>query len=149
MLNESCGFVGEAYRSTEHPSLHVFLHQRAVGPAHAPSGAQEESAAQTGNDSSGVILWHLELCAWLMLSCACFPRQSFWSYMNLLLRPLVSEKPAAEQFSGLPLHFKDPLGFTWWLVTHLAILGQYNRNGAIQGEVRHPASYFSLKREFR
>lgn len=59
--------------------------------------------------------------------------------MNLLLRPLVCEKPAAEQFSGLPLHCKDPLGFTWWLVTHLAILGQYNRNGTIQGEVRRSA----------
>uniref|UniRef100_A0A672HQN3 Protein MMS22-like n=1 Tax=Salarias fasciatus TaxID=181472 RepID=A0A672HQN3_SALFA len=48
--------------------------------------------------------------------------QSFWSYMNALLRPLVSGKPAAEQFSGLPTHCKDSLGFTWWLVTHLAIL---------------------------
>ncbi|CAJ1061947.1 protein MMS22-like isoform X1 [Xyrichtys novacula] len=57
--------------------------------------------------------------------------QSFWSYMNLLLRPLVSGKPAAEQFSGLPTHCKDPLGFTWWLVTHLAMLGQYNRNGTL------------------
>ncbi|XP_018538170.1 protein MMS22-like [Lates calcarifer] len=60
--------------------------------------------------------------------------QSFWSYMNLLLRPLVSGKPAAEQFSGLPTHCKDPLGFTWWLVTHLAMLGQYSRNGTVQSE---------------
>ncbi|KAI3361438.1 hypothetical protein L3Q82_013609, partial [Scortum barcoo] len=61
-------------------------------------------------------------------------RQSFWSYMNSLLRPLVSGKPAAELFSGLPKHCKDPLGFTWWLVTHLAVLGQYNRNGTFQNE---------------
>ncbi|XP_035020602.1 protein MMS22-like [Hippoglossus stenolepis] len=60
--------------------------------------------------------------------------QSFWSYMNLLLRPLVSGKPATEQFRGLPTHCKDPLGFTWWLVTHLAMLGQYSRNGTIQTE---------------
>ncbi|GLD48715.1 protein MMS22-like protein [Lates japonicus] len=60
--------------------------------------------------------------------------QSFWSYMNLLLRPLVLGKPAAEQFSGLPTHCKDPLGFTWWLVTHLAVLGQYSRNGTVQSE---------------
>lgn len=57
--------------------------------------------------------------------------------MNLLLRPLVSGKPAAEQFSGLPAHCKDPLGFTWWLVTHLAMLGQYSRNGTLQSEVRN------------
>lgn len=56
--------------------------------------------------------------------------------MNLLLRPLVLGKPAAEQFSGLPAHCKDPLGFTWWLVTHLATLGQYSHNGTIQNEVR-------------
>ncbi|XP_040900634.1 protein MMS22-like [Toxotes jaculatrix] len=60
--------------------------------------------------------------------------QSFWSYMNSLLRPLVSGKPAAEQFSGLPTHCKDPLGFTWWLVTHLAMLGQYSRSGTVQIE---------------
>uniref|UniRef100_A0A672ZG30 Protein MMS22-like n=1 Tax=Sphaeramia orbicularis TaxID=375764 RepID=A0A672ZG30_9TELE len=60
--------------------------------------------------------------------------QSFWSYMNSLLRPLVSGKPATEQFSGFPTHCKDPLGFTWWLVTHLAMLGQYSRNGTIQSE---------------
>ncbi|XP_068616403.1 protein MMS22-like [Brachionichthys hirsutus] len=55
--------------------------------------------------------------------------QSFWSYMNSLLRPLVLRKPAAEQFAGLPTHCMDPLGFTWWLVTHLAMLGQYCPNG--------------------
>uniref|UniRef100_UPI0037E8E846 protein MMS22-like n=1 Tax=Semicossyphus pulcher TaxID=241346 RepID=UPI0037E8E846 len=60
--------------------------------------------------------------------------QSFWSYMNSLLRPLVSGKPAAEQFSGLPTHCKDPLGFTWWLVTHLAMLGQYSHNGTLQNK---------------
>ncbi|XP_061632514.1 protein MMS22-like isoform X1 [Phyllopteryx taeniolatus] len=60
--------------------------------------------------------------------------QSFWSYMNSLLRPLISGKPAAERFSGLPTHCKDPLGFTWWLLTHLAILGQYNQNGTISDE---------------
>lgn len=60
--------------------------------------------------------------------------QSFWSYMNSLLRPLVSGKPAPEQFSGLPTHCKDLLGFTWWFVTHLAMLGQYSHNGVIQNE---------------
>lgn len=62
--------------------------------------------------------------------------------MNSLLRPLVSGKPAAEQFSGLPKHCKDPLGFTWWLVTHLAMLGQYSRNGTLQNEVRDRESQY-------
>lgn len=70
------------------------------------------------------------------MKCFLLSHQSFWSYMNLLLRPLVSGKPAAEQFTGLPAHCKDPLGFTWWLVTHLAVLGQYSHNGTNQNEVR-------------
>lgn len=60
--------------------------------------------------------------------------QSFWGYMNSLLRPFVSGKPVPEQYSGLPTHCKDPLGFTWWLVTHLAILGQYSCSGVSQNE---------------
>lgn len=60
--------------------------------------------------------------------------QSFWNYMNKLLRSLISGQPVAEQYGVLPTHCKDPLGFTWWLVTHLAELGQYSRNGAFQNE---------------
>ncbi|KAM4633337.1 protein MMS22-like [Polymixia lowei] len=76
-----------------------------------------------------ILLIHLLECRSKVLH-----TKSFWSYMNLLLRPLVSGKPAAEQYSGLPAHCKDPLGFTWWLVTHLAELGQYSRNGTFQNE---------------
>uniref|UniRef100_A0A8C7P2R2 Protein MMS22-like n=1 Tax=Oncorhynchus mykiss TaxID=8022 RepID=A0A8C7P2R2_ONCMY len=55
--------------------------------------------------------------------------QSFWNYMNTLLQSLISGQPVAEQYGVLPTHCKDPLGFTWWLVTHLAELGQYSHNG--------------------
>ncbi|XP_056299717.1 protein MMS22-like [Pseudoliparis swirei] len=72
--------------------------------------------------------------------------QSFWSYMNSLLRPLVSGKPAAEQFSGLPTHCKDPLGFTWWLVTHVSMLGRYSRNGTLQCE-KHLGDNWTLVEE--
>ena len=64
-----------------------------------------------------------------------FSHQSFWSYINQLLQPLVEGKPPAEQYAGLPSLCKDPLGFTWWLVTHLAELAQYGRNGTLQTEV--------------
>lgn len=57
--------------------------------------------------------------------------------MNSLLRPLVSGKPATEQFRGLPTQCKDPLGFTWWLVIHVSMLDQYNHNGTPQTEVRN------------
>ncbi|XP_016893079.1 protein MMS22-like isoform X2 [Cynoglossus semilaevis] len=58
--------------------------------------------------------------------------ESFWSYMNMLLKPLVTNKPPSEQVTDLPTHCKDPVGFTWWMVTHLAMIGQYSHNGMIQ-----------------
>ncbi|CAL8247994.1 unnamed protein product [Lota lota] len=67
--------------------------------------------------------------------------QSFWSYINQLLQPLVEGRPPAEQYAGLPSHCKDPLGFTWWLVTHLAELGQYGRNGTLQSERQLEANW--------
>ncbi|KAJ3598494.1 hypothetical protein NHX12_002005 [Muraenolepis orangiensis] len=66
---------------------------------------------------------------------------SFWSYMNQLLQPLVMGRPPAEQYAGLPAHCKDPLGFTWWLVTHLAELGRYSRNGKPHGERQLEANW--------
>ncbi|KAK0146986.1 Protein MMS22-like [Merluccius polli] len=67
--------------------------------------------------------------------------QSFWSYMNPLLQPLVAGRPPAEQYAGLPSHCKDPLGFTWWLVTHLAELGRYSRNGTLHSERQLEANW--------
>ncbi|XP_042565150.1 protein MMS22-like [Clupea harengus] len=57
---------------------------------------------------------------------------SFWGYVTPLLQNLLKGAPAAGQ--RLPSVGKDPLGFTWWLVTHLAQLGQYSRNGSLHTE---------------
>ncbi|XP_030225973.1 protein MMS22-like [Gadus morhua] len=67
--------------------------------------------------------------------------QSFWSYINQLLQPLVEGRPPAEQYAGLPSLCKDPLGFTWWLVTHLAELAQYGRNGVLQSKQQLEANW--------
>lgn len=58
--------------------------------------------------------------------------QSFWGYVNALLDSILKGAP-----SGVATHCKDVLGFTWWLITHLAQLGMYNRNGVLQNEVKH------------
>ncbi|XP_076135532.1 protein MMS22-like [Alosa pseudoharengus] len=57
---------------------------------------------------------------------------SFWGYVTPLLQSLLKGTPAGEQ--RLPSTCKDPLGFTWWLVTHLAQVGQYSRNGSLHTE---------------
>lgn len=60
--------------------------------------------------------------------------QPFWSYVNALLQTVLKGVPSGDRDPGLPGHCKDPEGFTWWLLTHLAQLGMHNRNGVIQQE---------------
>uniref|UniRef100_A0AAR2KNC9 Protein MMS22-like n=1 Tax=Pygocentrus nattereri TaxID=42514 RepID=A0AAR2KNC9_PYGNA len=60
--------------------------------------------------------------------------QSFWGYVNALLQVVLKGVLPGDRDPGLPANCKDPLGFTWWLITHLAQLGMYNRNGTLQNE---------------
>ncbi|XP_026998662.2 protein MMS22-like [Tachysurus fulvidraco] len=55
--------------------------------------------------------------------------QTFWGYVNALLSSILKGAP-----SGVATHCKDVLGFTWWLITHLAQLGTCNHNGVLQNE---------------
>ncbi|XP_007231008.3 protein MMS22-like [Astyanax mexicanus] len=58
--------------------------------------------------------------------------QSFWGYLNALLQAVLKGAPSGD--TGLPTHCKDPLGFTWWFLTHIAQLGMHSRNGSLQSE---------------
>uniref|UniRef100_A0A8B9LUJ9 Protein MMS22-like n=1 Tax=Astyanax mexicanus TaxID=7994 RepID=A0A8B9LUJ9_ASTMX len=58
--------------------------------------------------------------------------QSFWGYLNALLQAVLKGAPSGD--TGLPAHCKDPLGFTWWFLTHIAQLGMHSRNGSLQSE---------------
>uniref|UniRef100_UPI00398E73E8 protein MMS22-like n=1 Tax=Pristiophorus japonicus TaxID=55135 RepID=UPI00398E73E8 len=59
--------------------------------------------------------------------------EDFWSCSNSHLRNLLQEAAGME---GVRLcdatHCKDSQGFSWWLVTHLAILYTFDRNGTTQ-----------------
>ncbi|KAF7692774.1 protein MMS22-like [Silurus meridionalis] len=55
--------------------------------------------------------------------------QSFWGYVNALL-----DSNLKGSLSGVAVHCKDMHGFTWWMITHLAQLGMWNRNGVLQNE---------------
>nr|XP_015210975.1 PREDICTED: protein MMS22-like isoform X2 [Lepisosteus oculatus] len=61
-----------------------------------------------------------------------FHMESFWAYINKLLRILLKGASPDTLKEYFPSHCKDPLGFSWWLVTHLAELSQYSQNGAIE-----------------
>ncbi|XP_074846957.1 protein MMS22-like [Carettochelys insculpta] len=62
--------------------------------------------------------------------------EAFWSWINKLLKK-VSERPStAEGVSAFePAQCKDPLSFSWWIITHLASLYQFDRNGNVEEKV--------------
>lgn len=54
--------VGEAYRGPEQLSPPVLLHQRAVGPARAPSGTPAQSVAHTGGANRDTFSTRITQC---------------------------------------------------------------------------------------
>ncbi|XP_066466217.1 protein MMS22-like [Tiliqua scincoides] len=63
--------------------------------------------------------------------------ESFWSWVNKILKSVFGKNSHAEAvstFESIPC--KDPLGFSWWLVTHLASLCHVDWNGNIDKKKR-------------
>ncbi|XP_069743206.1 protein MMS22-like [Narcine bancroftii] len=58
--------------------------------------------------------------------------ENFWSCLNSHLKNLLQQATNTEGVHRDATICKDPCGFSWWLVTHLAILYTFNRNGTIQ-----------------
>ncbi|XP_074043313.1 protein MMS22-like isoform X2 [Macrotis lagotis] len=55
--------------------------------------------------------------------------EPFWRWMNKLLKNLF-KKPNDTERPYIPVvPSKDPLGFSWWIITHLASFYQFDRNG--------------------
>ncbi|XP_054424843.1 protein MMS22-like isoform X1 [Pteronotus mesoamericanus] len=56
--------------------------------------------------------------------------ESFWNWLNKLLKTLF-EKSSDQRRPSMPvIQPKDPLGFSWWIITHVASLYQFDRHGA-------------------
>ncbi|CAM5131976.1 unnamed protein product [Natator depressus] len=59
--------------------------------------------------------------------------ESFWSWVNKLLKKVFERPNTAEGMSVFePVQCKDPLSFSWWIITHLASLYQFDRNGNVE-----------------
>ncbi|XP_053568043.1 protein MMS22-like [Bombina bombina] len=56
--------------------------------------------------------------------------ECFWNWVNTLLRSLLGESSGTEtpNISGV-VQCKDSLGLSWWLMSHLSLLYQFDRNG--------------------
>ncbi|NXJ75798.1 MMS22 protein, partial [Trogon melanurus] len=56
--------------------------------------------------------------------------ESFWSLVNKTLQTVFEKPSSSERMSGFEtIQCKDPLSFSWWVITHLASLYQFDRNG--------------------
>ncbi|NWW91560.1 MMS22 protein, partial [Rhynochetos jubatus] len=59
-----------------------------------------------------------------------FHTECFWSLVNKTLKNIFERPDSSERMSGFEtIQCKDPSGFSWWIVTHLASLYQFDRNG--------------------
>ncbi|KAB0355789.1 hypothetical protein FD755_021730 [Muntiacus reevesi] len=54
--------------------------------------------------------------------------ESFWNWLNKLLKTLF-EKSNDQRRSVLIVQPRDPLGFSWWITTHVASFYQFDRHG--------------------
>ncbi|KFZ69265.1 Protein MMS22-like, partial [Podiceps cristatus] len=56
--------------------------------------------------------------------------ECFWSLVNKTLKNIFERPSSSERTSGFEtIQCKDPLSFSWWIITHLASLYQFDRNG--------------------
>ncbi|XP_014698719.1 protein MMS22-like [Equus asinus] len=56
--------------------------------------------------------------------------ESFWNWLNKLLKTLF-EKSSDRRRPSVPIiQPRDPLGFSWWIITHVASFYQFDRHGA-------------------
>lgn len=79
-----------------------------------------------GKSSNQKLLDHCEF-NWIVLPLFL---QSFWHWLNKLLKT-VFEKSNDQRRPSVPLiQPRDPLGFTWWIITHVASFYRFDRHGA-------------------
>ncbi|XP_054249015.1 protein MMS22-like [Indicator indicator] len=56
--------------------------------------------------------------------------EGFWSIVNKTLKNVFGRQSGSERLSACEAaQCKDPLSFSWWIVTHLASLYQFDRSG--------------------
>nr|XP_055115318.1 protein MMS22-like isoform X3 [Symphalangus syndactylus] len=68
------------------------------------------------------------LCDLISLSLNRYDK-SFWNWLNKLLKTLL-EKSSDRRRSYMPIiQSRDPLGFSWWIITHVASFYKFDRHG--------------------
>ncbi|KAH0622164.1 hypothetical protein JD844_024220 [Phrynosoma platyrhinos] len=61
--------------------------------------------------------------------------ESFWSWLNKILKSVFEKSNGTkERTSFESILCDDPLSFSWWIITHLALLYHVDRNGHVDKE---------------
>ncbi|XP_023615522.1 protein MMS22-like [Myotis lucifugus] len=71
--------------------------------------------------------------------------EPFWNWLNKLLKTLF-ETSSEQRRPVLAIQSRDPLGFSWWIITHVASLYQFDRHGA-PDEMRQMESNWNFVEE--
>uniref|UniRef100_A0A8D2FXU9 Protein MMS22-like n=1 Tax=Theropithecus gelada TaxID=9565 RepID=A0A8D2FXU9_THEGE len=72
--------------------------------------------------------------------------ESFWNWWNKLLKTLL-EKSSDQRRPSVPvIQSRDPLGFSWWIITHVASFYQFDRHG-VPDEMRKVESNWNFVEE--
>ncbi|XP_027550523.1 protein MMS22-like isoform X1 [Neopelma chrysocephalum] len=73
--------------------------------------------------------------------------ECFWSLVNKTLKNIFERPSSSEGMSGFEtVQCKDPLSFSWWILSHLASLYQFDRNGNL-GEKKQKESNWKFVEE--
>ncbi|XP_030883799.1 protein MMS22-like [Leptonychotes weddellii] len=72
--------------------------------------------------------------------------ESFWNWLNKLLKTLFEKSSDRRRPSVPVIQPRDPLGFSWWIVTHVASLYQFDRHGT-PDEMRQMESNWNFVEE--
>uniref|UniRef100_A0A8D2B947 Protein MMS22-like n=1 Tax=Sciurus vulgaris TaxID=55149 RepID=A0A8D2B947_SCIVU len=72
--------------------------------------------------------------------------ESFWNWLNKLLKTLFEKSSDLRRPSMPIIQSRDPLGFSWWIITHVASLYQFDRHG-VPAEMRQMESNWNFVEE--
>nr|XP_047922518.1 protein MMS22-like isoform X2 [Anser cygnoides] len=68
--------------------------------------------------------------------------ECFWSLVNKNLKNIFERPSSSERTSVFEtVQCKDPLSFSWWIITHLASLYQFDRNGDLDEKKRKESNW--------
>ncbi|NXR59915.1 MMS22 protein, partial [Rhadina sibilatrix] len=68
--------------------------------------------------------------------------ECFWSLVNTTLKNIFERPSTSESVSGFEtVPCKDPLSFSWWIMSHLAPLYQFDRNGNLDEKKQRESNW--------